>query len=218
MKLRLLATHLAAAAALAGAADVSCRTTPLPNDAGWCDCSSNYGLELKSVSISPPLAHVRPGQNLTISVVSHNDKTVTGGELRVYEALDCDQVVVDKTYDLCKDSSITKCPIEAHEDRVVNLTETVPSDAPVGVYTGKMQARDQDNHEILCVLYNVNVAAAAVKKQPDFFEKDGPNDDCCLQGDCCRGVTFCCQACDGNCTCCHFDGTPVVETETPAFF
>ena len=32
-------------------------------------------------------------------------------------------------------------------------------------------------------------------------ESHAAKDDCCLNGDCCHGVEYCCDTCAGTCTC-----------------
>jgi hypothetical protein len=186
-----------------------CHDGALPNEEGWCDCSGRADLEVGSVKFFPENRLVKRGENITLSAefYDHADYAITGGHVTEYAEVN-GKHTMDKNLDLC---DVTQCPLAARERRTLSFTESIPADAD-GRMVVKIQSKDQNGHEMLCLLYEAHISGKGKTlpitptgfRVPDFVTKNiAAKADCCLDGDCCTGVTFCCKPCAGSCQCCH---------------
>lgn len=99
----------------------------------------------------------KKGQDVTVAASGTLDEQVTSGKINV-EVEFLGIKVVNETLDLCKTiSKYQQCPI-AQGPLSVKVTESLPSDAPSGHYTGKAVISDQSGSQIACIALDFNLS------------------------------------------------------------
>lgn len=95
---------------------------------------------------------MQKGSNITLSVTGADSTQITGGSVDVevkYGII----TLLKHTYDLCTLLNETpyKCPIAPFASKTITVSETLPSEAPSGKYSGSAKATDQSGNEIACI-------------------------------------------------------------------
>lgn len=89
-------------------------------------------------------------------VLPPTEKTITSGNIHV-EVSFLGIKVINQDKDLCE--AIAKyqpCPLNAGP-QTAQVTQSLPSSAPSGHYTGKAKVTDQDGSEVACVNLDFNL-------------------------------------------------------------
>eukprot|EP01025_Chloroclados_australasicus_P045956 TRINITY_DN50706_c0_g1_i1.p3 TRINITY_DN50706_c0_g1~~TRINITY_DN50706_c0_g1_i1.p3 ORF type:complete len:227 (+),score=31.94 TRINITY_DN50706_c0_g1_i1:44-682(+) len=124
----------------------------------WSNCGSSSD-HLKNLQISVTPDPPKKGQDVTIAASGTLDEEVSSGKITV-EVEFLGIKVVNKTLDLCQTiSKYQQCPIK-QGPLSVKLTESLPSDAPSGHYTGKATITAQSGAEVACVSLDFNLSQA----------------------------------------------------------
>jgi ML domain len=116
----------------------------------WKSCgkpSDDFAVSKVTIKPDPPVI----GKPLMVSASGTLDKDVTAGWIKLqikYGAI----TLINKNMSLCEVAAKTPdhCPFKKGPI-TISLTETIPSIAPPGDYTGHIVLQDQVEHEIACV-------------------------------------------------------------------
>ena len=122
----------------------------------WSDCSKP-GDRCKIVSVVITPDPPKKGEPLTINATVTCSEEITGGTVKIvvkYSII----TVLNKSYSLCDLLSQTgqKCPVAAGTYSN-SITETIPSSAPSGHYTGNVEITDQNGQELGCINLNLSL-------------------------------------------------------------
>jgi hypothetical protein len=52
------------------------------------------------------------------------------------------------------------CPLKKTDNGMMNASQSIPPDAPVGSYTGKVTLKDEKGAEVLCISLKFELASA----------------------------------------------------------
>jgi len=161
-KLRpMLLVFLIALIAAVAAQDPKCSSSPLPNDYGWCDCSTNGEVQIVYLKITPDnRGSIPKGENLTIEFSLKDIATypITAGSIIVNAKLG-PVTIFDKTLDLCSQvKHYEPCPWAPGMTKTMKINEVIPKSAPGGTYKATATIVDQQKKQMVCIQAQFKVA------------------------------------------------------------
>lgn len=127
----------------------------------WTSCgSATDDFQVANVRITPDPPKI--GQAVNVSVSGTLKTAVTSGSVDVtikYGSI----TLIHQTLDLCEvvDKTAYRCPFAAGP-LTISLSQTIPSIAPPGDYTGHITISDQNSHEVACVNLKLTMTSSSL--------------------------------------------------------